>query len=376
MFEVDDAKSVDIVEPGHLALPPPLPDLVDAALASPLGGFDLARLPANARVTIVVSDTTRDEPRGLFIKALRKHLPSSAKITIAIATGTHGPCEVAALEISDDELRAVDAIINHDGHEQGTTNLVEVGTTSRGTPVRVHRCVVDADVVIATGCIRPHYFAGFGAGVKAIFPGLGQATAIRINHKLKTEPNARAGITTTNPCREDLEEAVSLIPTPKFLLNGVCGPDGKIHHAVAGDVIKAFAAGADLARPMFTARGRRAPLVIASDVLPVTATLYQAAKIAAAVAPLIEVNGTLAVVAECIDGVGPLETVNEAIFRIGVLPRLPAGARIKLISGLDEKVVRQTLVEYSRSLDPLVAAASQITIVPRASQLLCEPTPA
>ena len=35
------------------------------------------------------------------------------------------------------------------------------------------------DLVIATGCIRPHYFAGFGAGVKAIFPGLGQAAAIR-----------------------------------------------------------------------------------------------------------------------------------------------------------------------------------------------------
>lgn len=372
--EVDNAKSVNIVEPARLASPRPLLELVDAALATPLGGFDLARTPANARVTIVVSDTTRDEPRDLFITALRKRLPPNVKVSIAIATGTHGPCDVVALGISDGHLRAATAIINHDG--QDTTNLVEVGATTRGTPVRIHRCVVESDVVIATGCIRPHYFAGFGAGVKAIFPGLGQATAIRINHKLKMDANARAGVTTNNPCRDDLEEAVSLIPTPKFLLNGVCGPDGKIHHAVAGDVVTAFRAGADLARPMFTVRGRRAPLVIASDVLPVTASLYQAAKIAAAVAPLIEVGGTLAIVAECIDGVGPLETVNEAIFRIGVLPRLPAGARIKLISGLDEKVVRQTLVEYSPSLDPLVAAASQITIVPRASQLLCEPTPA
>ena len=37
-------------------------------------------------------------------------------------------------------------------------------------PVRVHRCVVDADLVIATGCIRPHYFAGFGAGVEGDLP--------------------------------------------------------------------------------------------------------------------------------------------------------------------------------------------------------------
>ena len=69
-------------------------------------------------------------------------------------------------------------------------------------------------------------------------------------------------------------------------------------------------------------RARPAPLVIASDALPVTASLYQAAKIAAAAAPLVEPGGTLVVAAECTDGIGPLDVVNEAIFRIGVLPRL------------------------------------------------------
>ena len=375
-------RDVQIVGPRALPAPQPVPALIEAALdvAQPTGATAstaetasgvLRAVAPGARVTVIVSDPTRDEPRELFIRALRERLPANVTITVAVATGTHGPCNVSALGLSDQTLRDV-TLINHDGHRD--ENLVEVGTTTRGTPVRVHRCVTDADLVIATGCIRPHYFAGFGAGIKAIFPGLGQATAIRINHRLKTEPNARAGVTIGNPCRDDLEEAATLIKTPKLLLNGVCGPDGLIHAAVAGDVITAFRTGADLARPWFTVRARPAPLVIASDVLPVTASLYQAAKIAAAVAPLIEVNGTLAIAAECRDGVGPLETVNEAIFRIGVLPRLPSGARIVLVSSLDEKVVRQTLVEYSSSLDPLIASASRITVVPRASQLLCEPT--
>ncbi len=382
-------RDVQMVAPKALPPPKPVPALIEAALddnraalddyrGGSLGGRTgvpvsrvLAAVAPGARVTIIVSDSTRDEPRELFIAALRERLPANTKLTIAIATGTHGPCNVDALDLSAKTRRDV-TLINHDGHHDD--NLVELGTTSRGTPVRVHRCVVESDLVIATGCIRPHYFAGFGAGIKAIFPGLGQATAIRINHRLKTEPTARAGITVGNPCRDDLEEAVTLLATPKLLLNGVCGPDGLIHAAVAGDVITAFRRGADLARPWFTVHARPSPLVIASDVLPVTASLYQAAKIAAAVAPLIEVNGTLALVAECPNGVGPLETVNEAIFRIGILPRLPSGARIILVSTLDEKVVRQTLVEYSSSLDPLIASASRITVVPRASQLLCEPT--
>jgi nickel-dependent lactate racemase len=332
----------------------------------------LRAVAPGSRITIIVSDPTRDEPRELFITALRERLPVNIRLTLAVATGTHGPCNVDALGLSAETLRDV-TLINHTGHRDD--DLVEVGITGRGTPVRVHRCVVDADLVIATGCIRPHYFAGFGAGIKAIFPGLGQATAIRINHRLKTAPNARAGITAGNPCRDDLEEAATFIATPKLLVNGVCGPDGLIHAAVAGDVITAFRAGADLARPWFTVHARPAPLVIASDVPPVTASLYQAAKIAAAVAPLIEVNGTIILAADCPDGVGPLETVNEAIFRIGVLPRLPPGARIILVSSLDEKVVRQTLVEYSSTLDPFIASASRVTVVPRASQLLCEPTP-
>ena len=289
-----------------------------------------------------------------------------------MATGTHGPTPVAqklGLPACAVLERAV--VVNHDGHDEA--HLVTLGTTTRGTPMRVHRCVVDADLVLATGCIRPHYFAGFGAGIKAIFPGLGQATAIRINHRLKTEHGARAGIVDGNPCREDLEAAVRMLACPTFLVNGVCGPDGGVHAAVAGDCIAAFRAGADRARPWFTVRARPAQLVIASDSLPVTATLYQSAKIAAAVAPLVEAGGVLAIVAECGDGVGPLDTVNEAILRIGVLPRLAPGVRVVLISGLPPDLVRQTLVEYAPSIEALADASSgRVAVVPQASQLLCE----
>ena len=348
--------------------PGSLDELLDAALAQPIGAV-LPALPHGARVTLIVSDATRTEPRGVFIAALRRRLPH-VRWTIAIATGTHGPAIVEQLGMTADMLSGA-ALVNHDGH--AARDLVDLGTTRRGTPVRVHRCVVDADLVIATGCLRPHYFAGFGAGVKAIFPGLGEAAAIRANHRLKIEPGARAGVTDRNPCRADLEDAVSRVSTPCFLVNGVCDPDGAIRAVVAGDLRAAFEAGAALARPWFTVHAARAELVIASDRLPITASLYQAAKIAAAAAPLVAPGGVLAIAAECREGVGPLATVNEAIFRIGVLPRLPAGARLLLASSLPASVVESTLLEPAPGLHELVqATAGKIIVIPQASQLICE----
>jgi lactate racemase len=359
-----DARHIEVIRAPELPVPRPVEELVARALEAPIGAPPLATYAAR-RVTVIISDSTRAEPRAAFLAAVRRELPD-AQWTIAIATGTHGPCSLEELGLSPDLVRGA-TIVNHDGH--ASRDLVTLGTTSRGTPVRLHRCVVDAELVIATGCIRPHYFAGFGAGVKAIFPGLGEAIAIRINHRLKTDPHARAGIVRGNPCRDDLVDAVAKVQTPMFLVNGVCGPDGAVHAVVAGDLGTAFAIGAEQARPWFTVRARPADLVIASDALPVTASLYQAAKIAAAVAPWVNPDGRLVIVAECFDGVGPVETVNEAILKLGIVPRLQVGVRLQLVSSLQDAVVSQTVVEPV----PAIPAIDRRTlVVPHASQLICE----
>jgi lactate racemase len=355
-----------------LEFPPPPParplaSLVEAALDHPIGRPRVEQLvPAGARVTVIVSDITRNEPRAAFLSALRARLPST-RWTIAVATGTHGPRGFAALGLPTEILNDA-ALVDHDGHSD--EELVVLGTTARGTTVRLHRCLVDTDLVVATGCIRPHYFAGFGAGVKAIFPGLGAARDVRKNHELKQLPDARAGIVEGNPCRDDLEEAVRFLRTPTFLLNGVCGPDGAIHEVVAGDPVTAFRAGVELARPSFTVHAEPADLVIASDALPVSASLYQAAKIAAATATLVRPGGLLLVVAECAEGIGPLAVVNEAIFRIGVLPRLAANVQVGLTSCLSETETRTTLLQPMTIESALSQIQGSVLIVPRASQML------
>ena len=362
-----------------VVLPPTLPAvavpvaaLIDAALAQPVASAPLASLArAGDRVTVVVSDATRDEPRAAFLSAIRARVPG-VRLTLAVATGTHGPCDIGRLGLPS-ELLAGAAIVNHDGHRDD--DLVGIGTTRRGTPVRLHRAAVETDLVVATGCLRPHYFAGFGAGIKAIFPGLGAAREIRINHQLKREPGSRAGAVDGNPCRDDLEEAAAMLPAPVFLLNGVCGPAGEVRDAVAGDVLLAFREGARRAIPWFAVDAPRARVVVASDVLPVTASLYQASKILAAVAELVEPGGATVLVAECAEGIGPVDVVNRAIFELGIAPRLPAGHTVFLVSALSEAEVAPSYARWAPSVESVLDAFDgAVTVLPRASQLLVRPS--
>jgi nickel-dependent lactate racemase len=366
------AESRILRAPTPLEAPPSLEFLMESALDEPVGAVRLEeRVRAGMRVVLVVSDSTRAEPRDALVRAVLARMPGAVSVEVAVATGTHGPCRLEDLGIGEDLASRIDRVVMHDGADRGS--LVAVGTTRRGTPVTVNRAVLDADLVVATGCIIPHYFAGYGAGVKAIFPGLGGAREIRINHELKAEPGARAGVVDGNPCRDDLEEVLDFLPAPPFLLNAVVDDDGHARAAVAGDVRAAFRAGAARCAPLYTVRAPRARTVVVSGRGPITASLYQASKLVAAAAPLAEEGGTIVVVAECWQGTGPLEIVNRGIFEIGIRPRLPAGCRVELVSSLPPDVVAQTCFEHAPSLEAVLARGDQAPLVlPRAGSLLCE----
>ncbi len=236
--------------------------------------------------------------------------------------------------------------------------------------MRVHRATVEADLLIATGVIRPHYFAGFGAGAKAIFPGLAEARAARINHRWKEAPGARPGAIAGNPCREDLDEAAALVGGRQFLLDGIADGHGLVRGAVAGRLPEAFTAGVALAREWVTARAARARWIVVSDRGPVTASLYQASKCVAAVAPLVADGGTIVLVARCSDGIGPLDIVNQGIYEIGLAPRLPRRHRIVLVSTLPREAVEPTYAAWAPDLASALADADDILVVPEASKLV------
>ena len=363
----DDARIVALAP-----APParPLEELLRVALASPIGAPRLrerARGLAAEQVVVIVSDGTRDEPRRALLEAVRDELALPAAPTIAIANGTHAPRPLEELGLPSWATR----VMNHDGWDDAA--FVEMGQTARGTRVRFPRWLLDAALVVATGRIRPHYFAGFGAGAKAVFPGLGQHADIRANHLLKADPTSRLGVVSGNACRDDLEEAAQLLGVDTFLLNVVLDDDGGAQAAVAGDLQAAFRRGAEHARALFgvPVAPAAADVVVVSARIPVAASLYQASKLLAPAAVCLRTGGVVVLAAECHEGTGPIDTVNRGIYELGLRRLFPGAHTIYLVSSLPEALVRETYCRFAdRVEDVLARHAGDVFVLPRAESLL------
>ena len=355
------------VEPPEAPDAPALAPMLRAALDAPIGAPRLEALARpGARVVLIVSDVTRDEPRDAMAQAVLERLPDDAVVTLAIANGTHGPCGLERLGLSDAVRSRATAVVDHDARD--ARGLMLLGTTARGTPLRVHRCLADADLVVATGRIKPHYFAGYGAGAKALFPGLGANDDVRRNHELKRARHSRAGEVERNPCRLDLEEIADVLPGSGFLLNVVTDAAGGVQSAVAGELRLAFRRGVALSAPWFEAVAPAADCIVVSDRGPVTGSLYQASKLVAAVARHLRPGGRIVLAAECWDGVGPVDTVNRGIYELGLRPRLPPGHQIDLVSSLDRATVAATYCSWSPTVEAAVFGAP--LVVPHAGVML------
>jgi lactate racemase len=364
--------------------PPPVADLRAAlagALARPVGARRLRELAtARTRAVVIVSDASRDEPRAELFEAVRAELAAlpDGQITLAVANGTHQPGPVERLGLPAGALLR-HRVVNHDSRDEA--QLVEVGRTARGTRLRVNRCLVEADLIVTTGRVKPHYFAGYGGGTKGIFPGLGAEADIRQNHLLKADPGSSLGRVDLNPCRDDLEDAARRLGRETFMVN-VVEAGGVITGAVAGDVVAAHREGVRLLRRWVEVRAAPAPVVVVSAPLPVSGSLYQASKLVPPAGLLLRDGGVVIVAAECPEGTGPLKTVNEAIFTLGVRRFLPARYTLLLVSGMDEATVSQTYARHAPSLEAAVAEAARLVggrgrvlVMPDAGDLVPVPVP-
>jgi len=164
-------------------------------------------------VAIVVSDYTRASYNfykflPILLDELNKQGISDQNISIIMSTGDHREQtrEQHLLVVGEEVLSRV-KIYDHDcmAHD-----LVDLGTTSRGTKVLMNRMVYEADKVIITGGIAYHLLAGFGGGRKSIAPGVSGYQTIQENHglalKLHEGEFLGCGSLDNNPVAQDMNE--------------------------------------------------------------------------------------------------------------------------------------------------------------------------
>lgn len=243
-------------------------------------------------VCIVVSDITRAWIRyDAFLPTLVNYLNdlgvSDDKITLLVAYGAHRLQSEAEcrLEYGDD---IVDRLtIKHSSGVYEGSHYRRVGTTSRGVPIELNEVALDADRVILTGGIVYHLMAGYGAGRKAVLPGISSYEAIQKNHTLcladtvggGCHPDMVSGNITYNRMNDDqLEHAEAL--NADFLINIVANAEGKLARVVAGHWYDAWKAGTETIDEIYgvPVKGLADCVIASAGGYPKDINLYQGIK--------------------------------------------------------------------------------------------------
>ena len=290
--------------------------LISRALDFPVDGPSLGELAMgrSGAVIVVPDHTRRAELPGVLPVVLNRLLVagiSADDITLLLACGTHPPADESKLADLVGDLPLGVTVRQHDS--RAAADLVEVGSLDTGVPVHLDRHAVAADLLIAIGSVRHHYFAGFGGGPKMIFPGIAGHEEIQANHSrvlrraddgLERHPGCEPGVIEGNPVAEEIARVTDQHP-PDFSLCLVPGRAGGVAWAAAGTWRPAFEAAFAKVREWYEiGDGGFDHLVACGGGFPGDVTLIQAHKGLDAICRFANDGAEILFVAELAGGAG------------------------------------------------------------------------
>ena len=312
-----------------------LEDDLIKTLEKPTGKAPLKELvkehyPGSGKKIIVLADdnTRPNIHTKILFPLLLNYLINHCEVDkddlrILVASGTHRPPTIKEFRkriLGETVFQDYqDQILIHNDQE----NLVDLGISSRGTPITFNKDALEACLIIPVTDSEYHYFAGVAGTVKQLFPGIAGRITTNTNHtrmfdkELGFSPACRLGNTDQNPVISDMKEMTEIVQQqiPVFCIDAIMD-HGEITHLNAGDLITLH----EMAREILSHRrviyvDQPADLVIVS-VGKLGINLYQAGKgIHAAWNGAKQPGGTVLLLAPCEDGVGTVgyQETMEAI---------------------------------------------------------------
>jgi nickel-dependent lactate racemase len=265
----------------------PVPDLEKAvrrALANPIHSPPLSELASpGQKACILFTDITRASPDHVLVPALLSELEGAGvkpeDIALLCATGMHRPstAEEKALKLGKnvaDRYRVLD----HEPTNPGA--LAEIGRTESGVPLAVNRNVHEADLVIATGIVEPHQYAGYSGGGKVLAIGAGSEGLISLTHgpQMVDHPGTRLGVIDGNPFQKTVAD-ISRRAGLRFIINVVLDDEKRPIAVHAGEPQATFRMLVEEARKAYEVSiPRRFDVAVAGVGFPKDVNLYQASR--------------------------------------------------------------------------------------------------
>jgi nickel-dependent lactate racemase len=257
---------------------------VSNALAHPLN-CQLLRQTAKRgdTVCIVFTDITRESPDHLLVPALLAELEIAGvrdqDITLLCGTGLHRPSTAREKIIKlgqavVDRYRVVDHAASDPSH------IEDLGSSETAIPLSVNRIAFEADLVVTTGIVEPHQYAGYSGGPKTLAIGAAGEAMIAYTHgpQMVDHPGTRLGKLQGNLFHQALMEA-SRRAGLSFILNVVLDELKRPVAVVAGEPEAAFYSLVASASKLSAAPlDRQYDVVVAGVGFPKDLNLYQASR--------------------------------------------------------------------------------------------------
>jgi nickel-dependent lactate racemase len=257
-------------------------------------------------IVIIVNDVTRPTPYSIMLPPILDAIEEAGiakdKVTFIVATGVHDRhSDEQNIEIFGEEIHNNYKFIHHDCDGE----LVDMGNLKSGNNFKVNKRVYDADFVITTGVILPHYFAGFSGGRKSILPGVAGRKTIENNHSRMVKLMGHLPPQKENPVSLEMIEAAEMIGVD-FIINVVTNSDREVVKVTAGDLKAAWYEGIECSASMY-----HVPLeekadvsIVSSGGFPRDINVYQSQKALDHADHGTKKGGTIIWVAECSEGLG------------------------------------------------------------------------
>jgi len=311
-FEVPDRNLAQVLEPNGST---PLADLdaaIATALANPIGQPPIEQwVKPSDRVLLVSDDNTRLTPADRMIPPLLARLNAAGvpdrNIGCIMALGTHRYMTEGEMTAKvGPAVRRRIRVFNHAWREP--ENLVELGTSSAGTPLQVNRAVVEADVLIGLGAIVPHHIPGYSGSSKIIQPGVCGPKTTAETHMLSCEGGGDSllGIE-DNPVRRDMDDMADRVGM-KTIFNVVMDSEGRVTGIFYGEMRAAFREGVRATREIYGVEFRETPDIVVANSYPCDLDFWQSHKSQYPAQRMVKTGGTIVVCTPAPEGVSPVHT--------------------------------------------------------------------
>ena len=398
----------------HMKAPPltDLPAKIRSVISSPTASPPLRELARpQDTVCIVITDATRPCPDHLLVPPVLEELQAAGvardKVTILVGVGMH---RASTPEEKESKLGA-DVVANYgvyDSDPLDATKLVDLGLTSNGVPAVVSRAACEADLLIATGIVEPHLYAGYSGGRKTVAIGAGGERTIEVTHgpAMLDHEGTRLGRIEGNLFHLAVTE-IARKAGLRFIVNVVLDDNAGVVSVEAGEPEATFQRVVGTARDLYEATiPHQFDAVIGGVGHPKDANLYQASRAPTylffAPTPVVRQGGTIIMPAACPEGVGrglgekrfyeimkyaanPSEVVSSARRngypaggqRAFVLARVLEYCEVVVVGCEEPELVREVKMTPARDMDEALrlverkhGSDAEVLIVPHALHTL------